>query len=177
MLSFLFPATPGCTRRGGPQCHSRASSPFLAPKAGVIQMISVGEAQLSPRPVNPLRASNTKEDGAHVPETWLIFLLSINIYILVHSPNVSVCLQAPKANNENSMATTWKQHTYLKVYRDTKAKVFGLSSSLQFLFHILFVHKGPGWEVNRSRQRDWVSAAPLWLSAANEQLFKSREKR
>lgn len=31
-------------------------------KAGVIQMISVGEAQLSPRPVNPLEAANTKED-------------------------------------------------------------------------------------------------------------------
>jgi len=69
-VSFFlaFPATPGCKERGGEWCHSRYEERLaplsLAPNAGVIQISSVGAAQLSSCPVNPLRAadSNTKAD-------------------------------------------------------------------------------------------------------------------
>lgn len=61
-FSLAFPATPGCTGRGGEWCHSRYEERLaplsLAPNAGVIQISSVGAAQLSPCPVNPLRAAD-----------------------------------------------------------------------------------------------------------------------
>lgn len=87
-VSASFPATPGWTGRGGEGMGVTACAKkgwallSLAPNGGIIQISSVDTAQLSPHPVNPLRASAqqsaTQRQRQQESESFASFMLSVN---------------------------------------------------------------------------------------------------